>query len=362
MPDDSPGDAELSAADTTQLELWAFGRQAAGSDPKLAEAALLELARRAESAAATTTESTTSDELDTPAAATEPTTRARATRVTIGLAAGILIASIIAVVLLVTVPRSEGALSVFNGESTAAEELMGVQLEGIGQRVEAGPRELYEGLSATAVTYLSSSRHEGPVDLVCVAVIEPQGVGDSSCIARDQFVESGIRLSLYGLLGLYNITWDLDDAVTVHMPVDFMARPTGGARTHGDYRDVLLVDLTEVDRELGRVLGASGITVGAGPVFLGSLSSINGAPVGEQGVMVAWSEISPDPLRGLMVCLGVAELPLSETATGTVREGTCVTEEQMAEQGLRFETRFASETAVWMWNNDLGLRGSTTRL
>lgn len=347
---------DLSTVDAAQLQVWAYARQSAGTDPHLAEAAALELARRAAEA-----EATTSGEIGTPAAAAEPATRARATRLMIGLAAGILVVSIIAIAFLVTAPRSEGALSMFDGESTAAEDLMGEQLEGIGQRVEAGPRELYEGLSATAVAYLSSSRSEGPVDLVCIAVIEPHGVGDASCIARDQFVESGATLSLYGLLGLYNITWGPDGDVTVHMPIDFMARPTGGVRTHGDYRDVLLVDLTEFDRELGRVLGASGITVGAGPVFLGSLSSINGAPVGEQGVMVAWSEISPDPLRGVMVCLGVAELPLSETATGTVREGTCVTEEQMAEQGLRFETRFDSATAVWMWNNDLGLRGSTTR-
>ena len=347
--------ADVVNADTAQLEAWAFGRQETEADAERAEEAMLELGRRAAAAASADAAGTDSTDLRT---GDESEKRKRITRITIALVACIVLAAIVAVALLVSAPRSVRALTVFDREPTAFETLLGGQLEGVGQRVDAGPSILVESDMANIVAYRSSSRAGGPLDLVCLAVIEPHGVGDWSCVSYDDFAVSGLDATLYGLLGLYAIDWSPEGELIARTPGAFDVGPSGAAGPRGDYRDALLVEQTEIDREVGRVLGALDITLGAGPVVVEQLASLEGGP--STGVVAAWSAIATDPQTGVIVCLGIVDLPALGANEGAVRASECVVDERMASDGLRFEVSYDNRTWVWLWNDELGLRGSTT--
>ncbi|UYN84494.1 MAG: hypothetical protein KIT89_04705 [Microcella sp.] len=348
---------DVVSADTAQLEAWAFGRQATEADAERAEEAMLELGRRAAAAAAADAAGTDSTD---PRTGDESEKRTRITRITIALVACIVLAAIVAVALLVSAPRAVRALTVFDREPTTFETLLGGQLQGIGQRVDAGPSILVETGMATIVAYRSSSRANGPLDLVCVAVIEPHGVGDWSCVSYDDFAVTGLDATLYGLLGLYAIDWSPQGELIARTPGAFDVGPSGGSGPRGDYRDALVVDQSEIDREVGRVLGALDVTLGAGPVVVVPLASLEGGPADDPGVVAAWSAIATDPQTGVIVCLGIVDLPALGAREGAVRSSECVVDERMSSDGLRFEASYGTRTWVWLWNDELGLRGSTT--
>ena len=111
---------------------------------------------------------------------------------------------------------------------------------------------------------------------------------------------------------------------------------------------------------LGQVLGALDITVGAGPVVVAPIASLDGALAADLGVVAAWSAISPDPQAGIIVCLGIVDLPVDGSSEGAVRVSECVADERMSAEGLRFEATFGDRTWVWLWTNEQGLSGSVT--
>lgn len=348
---------EVVTADTAQLEAWAFGRQSSEGDATRAEEAALELGRRA-AAAAELGEPAAGD--SDAAAEREAEKRKRFTRIMIALVACIVLAAIVAVALLVSAPRGVRALTVFDREPTVFETLLGGQLEGVGQRVDAGPSILVESDMANIVAYRSSSRTGGPLDLVCLAVIEPHGVGDWACVDHEEFAESGIEATLYGELGLYAIDWSAQGELIARMPGAFDVGPSGGSGSRGDYRDALFIEQSELDREIGRVLGASGITLGAGPIVITPVAALDDAPADDTGLVAAWSEVATDPQTGIVVCLGLIDLPAAGSIEGSVQRAECVDDERMSSEGLRFELSHGARTTVWLWNNELGLRASTT--
>ncbi len=371
MPDDALGD--LSAVDSAQLEVWAFGRRASVADRELAEAALLELARRAEAQHDTASADTAStdenaddyqpkaDEIDDADTEPEPERRRRLTRLAVVLAVGILAVATAATALLIAGPRQASSLDIFDRAETPVEAELRQQLQRVGQRVNIGPRLLTEDYLGITAAYRSSSEAGGPVDRVCLAIIEPMGVGDWSCVPESEFTSAGAEFTLYGIDGVTTVQWGPDGAPIIVQPEAIDLGPLGGPRELGDYRDVLLREQSADDLAVGLALGAANITVEHGPVVIVPLTALYN--VQSTGFVADWSAVSPDPETDVVVCLGVIDLPPADengdrTSPGTIRESLCDSDDDMVDQGLRFEVPTGSGTAVFLWNNRLGLRAS----
>lgn len=369
MSDDGPGD--LSTVDAAQLELWAFGRQGSVADRELAEAAVLELHRRATSA--TDTDGTdTPDHVgpsdDRPESEPEPTRRRRLTRLAVLLTVGILAIAVLATALLVSMPRESSSLDIFDRAETQAESEIRQQLQGVGQRVNVGPRVLTFDDLTTVVAYKSSVGTGDSVDRICLALIEAAGVGDWRCVNEDEFVAQGAEFALYGIAGVTTIVWGPNGAPLVLFPDTVDVGPAGGTGEIGDYRDALLREQTTDDRAVGVAIGAAGITPAHGPIIVVTLDTLLGverepSSTDGIGVVAAWSAVAPDPQVGVEVCLGIIDLPPADdngdrSSPGSIREASCVDDDRMTGEGLRFEVPTGSGLAVFLWNNELGLRAS----
>ena len=235
----------LASADERQLAEWAFGRQGVVTDRELAEAALRELARRAQVARETQREAEGeaereaeraaaraeahaadyfADDLDNAARAA----RARTRRLIITLALGIVLAGIVAIALVLAAARPMSSLAIFEREPTAAEvELTGlVSQTGLGDDAEA--RVLAENETATVIAiryFLLSSHSSGAV---CVGVVEFDVVSGTSCQPVDDFEVAGITLTLNGRTGLFAIEWGPTGEPQIRFPDDFDVGPSGG--------------------------------------------------------------------------------------------------------------------------------------
>jgi len=372
MPDDVPGD--LSAVDGAQLEVWAFGRQGSVADRERAEAALLELARRAAAQrTSSTARASTGSEIDSASedsgvaheleATPEPLRRRRLTRLAVALAVGILSIAGVATVLLATMPRESSSLDIFDRSETEAEAEIRRQLQRVGQRVNVGPRVLTRDDLTTVVAYKSSNGEGGAVDRVCLALIEAAGVGDWRCVQESAFVDEGAEFELYGIAGVSTIVWGPNGEPLVLLPDTVDVGPAGGTGEIGDYRDALLREQSADDRAVGVAIGAAGITPAHGPIIVSSVAQISTVATDDRGVIAAWSAVAPDPQVGVEVCLGIVDLAPADDngdrpSPGTIREAMCVDDDRMTGEGLRFEVATSTGTAVFLWSNALGLRAS----
>jgi hypothetical protein len=234
----------LSMADERQLAEWAFGREGVVTDRELAEAALRELARRAEVAREVKREEEREAEreavreaeqaaADTSHDDTRPDDDARATRtrtqrLVITLAAAIVLAAIIAIALVLAAARPVSSLVIFDRDPTSVEgELTGLVSQiGLGEDAEA--RVLAESETATVIAiryFLLSSHSSGTV---CVAVVEFEAVSDASCQPVDDFGVAGITATLSGRTGLFAIEWGPTGDPQIRLPGDFDVGPSGG--------------------------------------------------------------------------------------------------------------------------------------
>ncbi len=231
----------LSMADERQLAEWAFGREGVVTDRELAEAALRELARRAEVkreaqreeereaeraaelAAADTAHDDTDPDDDAARAA-----RSRTRRLIIALVAAIVLAALVAIALVLVAARPVSSLAIFDRDPTPTEvELTGLVWQlGLGDDAEA--RVLAESESATVIAFryfLLSSHSSGTV---CVAVVEFEVVSGISCQPADDVEVAGITATLSGRTGLFAIEWGPTGEPQIRLPDDFDVGPSGG--------------------------------------------------------------------------------------------------------------------------------------
>ena len=229
----------LQLADERQLAEWAFGREGVVTDRELAEAALRELARRAEverdaqreaereaeRVAEQATADSAHDDTNPDDARAAP---ARTRRLIVALAAAIVLAAVIAVALVLAATRPVSSLVIFDREPTPAEvELTGLIVQtGLGNDAQA--RVLAESETATAIAiryFLLSSHSSGTV---CVAVVEFEVVSGTSCQPIADFDNVGIAATLVGTTGLYSIDWGPHGDPQIRLPDDFDVGPSGG--------------------------------------------------------------------------------------------------------------------------------------
>ncbi len=260
MGEDLSG-VDLSTVDDAHLSRWAYGRAALPADALRAREAALELARRAQRAAEQTAgpapagastrdrltptqpfaveprdaEPFDAEPLDAEPLGDEPlddddeleTGMSFRDRVAIGAGvAALLIGAVIASQALLA-PRTSTAtsLAVFERAETAAERSLIGQFERAGERVSLGPRELGTAGFGTIVAYRSlvssSGVQEPTVDLVCVAAAEYNErtqttlLTNPTCVNRQTFEQRGIRTTLYGVGGQYDVAWGPDGEAVV---------------------------------------------------------------------------------------------------------------------------------------------------
>ncbi|MBX9470503.1 hypothetical protein [Microcella sp.] len=209
----------LSMADERQLAEWAFGRARDAADRERAEAALRELARRAEP-----------DRAEGHDASPEPDSapRHRVLRLVVAVAGVMTLAAIGVISLVLSTSSPDDSLSIFARDPSPLELDMSelVRQGGLGDDAEA--RILTDGEFGTviAVRYSALSSHSSGT--VCVAIVEFAAVSDASCKPVHQFTLSGLTATLDGVTGLISVDWGPQGDAQIRGPGDFDVGPSGG--------------------------------------------------------------------------------------------------------------------------------------
>lgn len=162
-----------------------------------------------------------------PAASDETSSRSRVGPVLV-LTAGIVLAAIIAIVLIVIFLRPASSLAIFDREPTEAEiSLSALMNEGV-LGGDADARILAEGPTATVVAFRTDSLSSEPSGTVCVAVVEGEIASDTTCMGIDDFTIGGMDLTLRGRTGMFTLDWGPEGDAQVSMPDDGDRDPSGG--------------------------------------------------------------------------------------------------------------------------------------
>ena len=228
----------LSTADERQLAEWAFGREGVVTDRELAEAALRELARRAEVAreAQRAAERDAERAAELAAADTDhdadpdpdPAPRRRTLRLVLAVAGVMVLAAIAVISLVLTTSRPDDSLSIFARDASPLELDLSELLRQGGLGDDAEARVLSDGEFGTviAVRYSALSSHSSGT--VCVAVVEVAALSDTSCKPVHQFTLSGMTATLDGRTGLISVDWGPQGDAQIRGPGDFDVGPSGG--------------------------------------------------------------------------------------------------------------------------------------
>lgn len=162
-----------------------------------------------------------------PALAGETSSRPRVTPLLL-LTAGIVLAAIITIVLLVLFLRPPSSLAIFDREPSTAEislsALMNEQVLG----GDADARILAESPTATVVAFRTDSLSSEPSGTVCVAVVESAETSDTTCMGLDEFTVNGMDVTLTGQTGQFAIDWGPEGEAQVRLPDDLDVSPSGG--------------------------------------------------------------------------------------------------------------------------------------
>ncbi|MDO9589817.1 MAG: hypothetical protein Q7J04_01580 [Microcella sp.] len=204
---------DLSTADTAQLEAWAFGRRGADADPQRPDAALVELARRAEAArveaaASPVAPNSAADGCVAPADKPAPPPpspeelRHRRRMLATGRAgvAAAAIAALVGIPLLMQ--PNPNPLAVFDRPPTALDVTWQQQLDAFGMSpsMVLGPRAVDVGDDRVAIVYRFAARADGVStawDPYCLMVPQGEPGGDSlswtgACVLPEEFERDGL--------------------------------------------------------------------------------------------------------------------------------------------------------------------------
>lgn len=238
MADDRSRGDDLSAADAAQLELWAFSR--AGVDAQRAEAALLELARRADVArveaeaaaaarveAARAAEAVGADAGDADAdalAAARAEHHHRRRMVATGVTGVVLAALTLAAAVVVIAQPEPDPLAIFGGPDTPHDREWADRITAnVPGTITAGPRAIELGAGYVGVVTRISTVPDGRStdwDSYCISVAQGgTEKGDwalsTVCTYPERFEREGIVFPLGPSPtgeGLYTVTWGPTDA------------------------------------------------------------------------------------------------------------------------------------------------------
>jgi hypothetical protein len=144
------------------------------------------------------------------------------------LAAGIVLAAIIAIALLVVFLRPPSSLAIFDREPTTAEVTLSALMNEEVLGGDADARILAESLTATIVAFRTDSLSSEPSGTICVAVVEAANTSDAICMGLDEFTVDGMEVTLSGQTGLFAVDWGPEGDAHVRLPDDFDVGPSGG--------------------------------------------------------------------------------------------------------------------------------------
>ncbi len=162
-----------------------------------------------------------------PPASDEASSRTRVAPVLV-LSAGIVLAAIVAIVLIVIFLRPASSLAIFDREPTEAEvSLSALVNEGVlGGDAEA--RILAESPTATVVAFRTDSLSIESSGTVCVAVVEFDVASGTTCMGIDDFTTGGMDVTVRGRTGVFGLDWGPEGDAQVSLPDDGDRDPSGG--------------------------------------------------------------------------------------------------------------------------------------